>query len=49
MEKNSVKQTSRGTKTSSPTDTPKCPLCGKPATRSGQVLKCPEHGSEPWE
>lgn len=26
-----------------------CPLCGKKPIRHGNVLMCPDHGSEPWE
>ncbi len=26
-----------------------CPLCGKEPEIRGQVLLCPEHGSEPFE
>lgn len=26
-----------------------CPLCGRKPERHGQVLMCPEHGSEPFE
>lgn len=26
-----------------------CPTCGKTPIRQGNVLLCPEHGSEPFE
>ena len=26
-----------------------CPQCGKPPVRHGNVLMCPDHGSEPFE
>ncbi|MFA5435834.1 MAG: hypothetical protein WC372_07350 [Candidatus Neomarinimicrobiota bacterium] len=26
-----------------------CPECGRPLIKSGSVLLCPEHGSEPFE
>lgn len=26
-----------------------CPICGRPAARQGNVLLCPEHGTEPFE
>lgn len=26
-----------------------CPICGKTPERHGNVLMCPEHGSEPFE
>ncbi len=26
-----------------------CPECGKPAVRHGNVLACPDHGTEPFE
>jgi hypothetical protein len=26
-----------------------CPVCGKKPIRQGNVLLCPDHGSEPWE
>ncbi len=26
-----------------------CPLCGKKVLRSGTVLRCPTHGSAPFE
>jgi hypothetical protein len=26
-----------------------CPICGKTPVRQGNVLLCPEHGTEPWE
>jgi len=26
-----------------------CPLCGADAELHGRVLKCPVHGTKPWE
>lgn len=26
-----------------------CPVCGKTPVRHGNVLMCPDHGSEPFE
>lgn len=26
-----------------------CPVCGRTPKRHGNVLMCPEHGSEPYE
>ena len=28
---------------------PRCPLCGAPCEKHGQVLICPTHGTEPFE
>lgn len=52
MEKYSVKQTGTpddkqvGEKVSG---SPKCPICGREATKRGNAWFCPEHGTAPWE
>lgn len=28
---------------------PKCPSCGKPVETDGEVRRCPDHGTEPFE
>jgi len=48
MEKYSVSQQSSLVKQSA-TGAATCPVCGKPAKQEGNVLWCPEHGTEPWE
>jgi hypothetical protein len=47
MEKYSVSQQAPLDKQSSAK--PTCPVCGKEARQEGNVLWCPEHGTEPWE
>lgn len=51
MQKNSVKQvaTKQSQDNQGDDKDPACPLCGATAVRRGQVLSCPEHGTEPWE
>lgn len=26
-----------------------CPVCGQPVTKVGNLLRCPTHGTEPFE
>ena len=32
-----------------PNKAPKCPICGADAVKDGDVYRCPNHGSKPFE
>lgn len=49
MEKYAVVIDDDHKKTAEKGDTVRCPICGKTADMSGNVPKCPEHGTEPFE
>ena len=50
MEKFGVDQEKPKTATTTnPADPILCPVCGTEVVKQGNVLLCPEHGSEPFE